>query len=696
MNVGAKIHDVVHAAPAVALRISPKSGKVLVTGAEDRSIVLWALGRTTPIMTLSGLASPPSALTLDYLNEEILVAASNGGPIKLWDLEHSHVIRTLTGHKAPGARSVEFHPFGEFFASGGADGVVKVWDVRRKGCIQTYTASLANASNSASVSVASSLNASITSYGTASAAVVSSGGGGANANSSPTGSAGATVVRITPDGRWIASGWDNGSVKIWDMTAGRLLKTFTDSTSACTCITFSPYEFIMTVAYEDGTVWFYDLESFDAINSTPYLGSVPRCVEFHESGREVLIACEGSIQVWGWDPLVCCDSATMAWPHIADVKLLEDNKLVGASLDGNLVGVWGLKLDRLKPYKPSLSHLAPLKPIPTSVRDTSILENGVAGGRADSAPWQRPMLSESLQQQQPSSAQALNLGLNSSRSMTPSTSRESDRSIQGVMPLAQQQPLRPISAARPSSVQPQPVHMIQPPPQMRNRSSFVGAAGGSVPLNLDLAKFAPSHKRVASHTHEGGSSSSGAASLPSPVTESDLLGTLTFRNTTMTMILGARLDTLRLVRSVWDETNVKPAVEMMLECRDSGVWIDMLRLMNGRARVFTLDVAILLLPLLNELLFEVYEDYIVEACNTIKLLCKSFAPLIISQLGTSYNSPGIDLQREDRQRKCLMCYHKLMDVDLTLRDLTRSPGRVGISVQEALVELSVFRNGDDA
>ncbi|KAJ3030542.1 UNVERIFIED_CONTAM: Katanin p80 WD40 repeat-containing subunit B1 [Siphonaria sp. JEL0065] len=155
----------------------------------------------------------------------------------------------------------------------------------------------------------------------------------------------------------------------------------------------------------------------------------------------------------------------------------------------------------------------------------------------------------------------------------------------------------------------------------------------------------------------------------------------------MTVILQRRLEALQEIKAVWDEGNVRPAVQRMVECRDSVVWIDMLKLMNSRAKVFTLDVALLLLPLLNELLFEVFEDYIVEACNTIKLLCKGFGPLIIQTLSSSYNSPGIDLSRDDRQRKYIQVYELLKDIQLTLSDLTRAPGRVGASVKNTLLEL---------
>ncbi|KAJ3349978.1 WD repeat-containing protein 90 [Entophlyctis luteolus] len=267
-SVGAKIHDLVHASNAACLRIGSKSGKLLVSGSTEGILNIWALGRTTPLLHLQNNSSAITSLAIDWQEDYVIVGCATG-PIKLWDLRHEKVARSLLGHRLT-TTAVEYHPFGEFFVSGGKESVVKVWDVKKKGCIQTY--------------------------------------------SNPGGSGGSVeVIRITPDGRWIASGWEDGSVKvsstranklgglfraqIWDMTAGKLLKNFSDSNSPVTSITFSPFEFLMTVGYADGRVWFYDLESFTTSATTPPLGSIPRSIEFHTHGQEVFVACENSIQV---------------------------------------------------------------------------------------------------------------------------------------------------------------------------------------------------------------------------------------------------------------------------------------------------------------------------------------------------------------------------------------------------------------
>jgi katanin p80 WD40 repeat-containing subunit B1 len=50
-----------------------------------------------------------------------------------------------------------------------------------------------------------------------------------------------TKVSFTPDGRWLTSGGIDGTIKIWDLTAGRLLKEFNGHTGAITCNVFREY-----------------------------------------------------------------------------------------------------------------------------------------------------------------------------------------------------------------------------------------------------------------------------------------------------------------------------------------------------------------------------------------------------------------------------------------------------------------------
>jgi katanin p80 WD40 repeat-containing subunit B1 len=114
-----------HSKQVKCLKIGAKSGRVMVTGGDDFKVNLWAIGKPTTILSLSGHVTPIESVSMDW-PEELVVAGSQSGSIKLWDLEQAKVIRTLLGHKSA-VKCVEFHPFGEFFASGSSDMAIKLW-----------------------------------------------------------------------------------------------------------------------------------------------------------------------------------------------------------------------------------------------------------------------------------------------------------------------------------------------------------------------------------------------------------------------------------------------------------------------------------------------------------------------------------------------------------------------------------------
>lgn len=163
-----------------------------------------------------------------------------------------------------------------------------------------------------------------------------------------------------------------------------------------------------------------------------------------------------------------------------------------------------------------------------------------------------------------------------------------------------------------------------PVPVTRSTSSFIPTGNGDKPLNLDVAKFIQvrlalpptilSHQTVLKLSSQSTQrrnplpmqpSSPGA---PPPTTDSDIIDALLFRHTSIASILHSRLTSIRLIRQAWDESNIKQAIETMVNLKDSAVCIDILRIINLKPKLLTLDAAIVLLPALNELLFEVYEE----------------------------------------------------------------------------------------
>jgi katanin p80 WD40 repeat-containing subunit B1 len=65
---------------------------------------------------------------------------------------------------------------------------------------------------------------------------------------------------MSPDARWVASGSSDGCLKIWDVTADKLLANFETPNQSVTCLQFNPQTLTMANGSTDRTVKFWDLE----------------------------------------------------------------------------------------------------------------------------------------------------------------------------------------------------------------------------------------------------------------------------------------------------------------------------------------------------------------------------------------------------------------------------------------------------
>ncbi|XP_076470194.1 katanin p80 WD40 repeat-containing subunit B1-like isoform X2 [Babylonia areolata] len=296
-----KLQDLTaHGSEVTCVGMGRKTGRVMVTGGQDRKVNVWSVGKDHCIMSLTGHAAVVEAVRLGK-DEELVIAGSQSGVLKLWDLEQAKILRTLTGHKA-GIHCVAFHPYGDYTASGSMDCNVKLWDVRRKGCIYTYK-----------------------------------------------GHTGCVrCLRFSPDGRWIASTADDGLVKLWDLTAGKALTDLTQHKGAVTCVEFHPHEMLLASAGADRTVKFWDLETFKLVCSTDEEPSPVRCIAFHPEGTCLYSGGKDRLKVYGWEPARCYDTVPVDWGNVGDVSVC-DNQLIGASLRQTNVSCFVVDLEKTRP-----------------------------------------------------------------------------------------------------------------------------------------------------------------------------------------------------------------------------------------------------------------------------------------------------------------------------------------------------------
>lgn len=300
-----------HGANVNCLSLGSKSGRVLVTGGDDKKVNLWAIGKPSCIMSLSGHTTAIEAVRFSP-TEELVCAGSAAGAVKVWDLEAARMVRTLTGHRA-GIKALDFHPYGDFLATGSTDTNMKLWDIRRKGCIFTYK------------------------------------GHSSTVNS----------LRFSPDGQWVASAGDDGYVKIWDLRAGKLLSELREHTAAVTEVVFHPHEFLLASGAADRRVLFWDLENFTLVsNSDPETSGI-RSIYFHPEGKCLFSAAQDGLRVYGWEPCRILDCIPLPWGRIQDMAVTS-SQLIGVSYNLSNVSIYVIDLKKVAPFGDSSQSLSGL------------------------------------------------------------------------------------------------------------------------------------------------------------------------------------------------------------------------------------------------------------------------------------------------------------------------------------------------
>lgn len=158
-----------------------------------------------------------------------------------------------------------------------------------------------------------------------------------------------TQVKFSPDGKWVVSGDQEGLLRIWDLTAGKLLHEFKNHTNAITKVRFHPNEYFLASSSADRTVKFWDLDTFSNVETAGPEATAVRAIEFTPNGEAMFSATQDCLKVWTWEPVIMHDYVDMGWSKLTDV-CLRDDKLMGVTLNQSFVGIWVADLSRVSPF----------------------------------------------------------------------------------------------------------------------------------------------------------------------------------------------------------------------------------------------------------------------------------------------------------------------------------------------------------
>jgi len=181
-------------------------GTRLASAGDDRAVTLWDAATGQVIRTIPGhtgaiwdIAFSPDGKTI--------ASSSLDGTVKLWDIAAGSLVRTVENHRADHVDDIAFSPDGRTIASaGGGEPSVRIWDVATGQLVRTLKDLVIPVGNLAVGPDGKML----------------------------TGSGRASIVwrrkpvAFSPDGKTLASGTADGTIKLWDAGTGSLARTLRD------------------------------------------------------------------------------------------------------------------------------------------------------------------------------------------------------------------------------------------------------------------------------------------------------------------------------------------------------------------------------------------------------------------------------------------------------------------------------------
>ncbi|MER3434838.1 MAG: LuxR family transcriptional regulator [Leptolyngbya sp. ERB_1_1] len=274
-------------------------GRTLVSGSDDKKVMLWNTSTGQRLKTLDGHESRVWSVAFSPDGQSVASSAEDGA-IRLWNVQTGALIAQM---KCPRwVRSIVFSPDGNVLASGGSDRTITLWDIQNGTAIREL----------------------------------------------PGDQGRIRCIAISPDGKLLASAGDNRTIAVWEISTGKQLHTLADHSGWVRSIAFSPNGTCLASGSEDHRVILWDVETGECLRRLEGdQGHTERvwALTFISSDGQMLVSSSDDRTIKFWDTRTgqCLKTFQGYTDWAWSIALSSDDRTLISGSEDQTVKIWDLQ-----------------------------------------------------------------------------------------------------------------------------------------------------------------------------------------------------------------------------------------------------------------------------------------------------------------------------------------------------------------
>jgi WD40 repeat protein len=168
-----------------------------------------------------------------------------------------------------------------------------------------------------------------------------------------------TAVAYSPDGKFLLSGGNDRTLKLWEVASGKEVRTFTGHRGAVTSVAFSPDGHLAISGSSDSTVRLWEVATGEQLRSTENLGWKVTSVAFSPDGRFVESgADDNQVKLWSLPKVEHVRSFTGHGWRVTSVAFSPDGNFSLSGSEDDSLKLWDVaKGQEVRSFRNGLANV---------------------------------------------------------------------------------------------------------------------------------------------------------------------------------------------------------------------------------------------------------------------------------------------------------------------------------------------------